>query len=573
MPVRKPVLDPPFNIVRASHVELTATDLGRSRAFYVDCLGYLISDEDSGALYLRAVEERNHHSIVLRKGALASAQALGFKVGSEEDVEKAAHWFRTRNLPVSFPEVPYQGRSLRTADPSGMPLEFYFRMDQRERMLQRYKVHQGARIQRIDHRIQGAVGGCLFRSRGMAMASPSFFQLQVRRIENDQARQLEGRRGRHHLASEPPPRQKRQPATVIEMSMGQQDDVDRRRIEAEVRGVLFVDGRPVPIVVDASTHDMLESKRLPMAPCPSEPTLQLRAGAHVLTAPDPDAGLPDAQVVAVDHVALGSGADGAAVDARVLLGPSDRPAPPAATAQAHGPDAMTVTVPAARGDYWLVLGQSHNDGWHATIGDRDLGPPVLVNGFANGWRIPAALAAKPVVVHLEWTPQRVVRIALWLSALAGLLCIGIVIIGRRRRAAVTSVAADAPSVVETSATGAARHTLTRADIVVALGVGGAAVVFVRPWIGLVVAAATLLAAARPTLRPPYRWAPVVLLGGVAAAMTLVQIARPVARSTEFAQHFSALAAPTWIAVFLLLGEAVLAARELTLRSRDGDDKH
>ena len=151
MPVRKPTLNPPFNVVRASHVELTVADLARSRAFYVDCLGYLISDEDSGALYLRAVEERNHHSVVLRKGAQAAAHTLGFKVASEEDIDKAAKWFAARDLPVSFPEVPYQGRTLRTADPSGMPLDFYFKMDQRERMLQNYKAYQGARIQRIDH--------------------------------------------------------------------------------------------------------------------------------------------------------------------------------------------------------------------------------------------------------------------------------------------------------------------------------------------------------------------------------------------------------------------------------------
>ena len=41
----------------------------RSRAFYVDCLGLLVSDETDDALYLRGVEERNHHSIVLRRCA------------------------------------------------------------------------------------------------------------------------------------------------------------------------------------------------------------------------------------------------------------------------------------------------------------------------------------------------------------------------------------------------------------------------------------------------------------------------------------------------------------------------
>ncbi len=151
MPVRKPVFSPPFNVVRASHVELTVRDLARSRAFYVDCLGYLVSAEAPAALYLRAVEERNHHSIVLREGKAAAAHTLGFKVASEDDLDRAAQWFARRNLPTAFPQLPYQGRTLRTADVTGMPLDFYFRMDQAERMLQRYAAYRGARIQRIDH--------------------------------------------------------------------------------------------------------------------------------------------------------------------------------------------------------------------------------------------------------------------------------------------------------------------------------------------------------------------------------------------------------------------------------------
>ena len=94
MRIRNPVFSPPFNVVRASHVELAVRDLARSRAFYVDCLGYLVSAEEPGALYLRAVEERNHHSIVLREGQGASGQVplahtLGFKLASEEDLDNS----------------------------------------------------------------------------------------------------------------------------------------------------------------------------------------------------------------------------------------------------------------------------------------------------------------------------------------------------------------------------------------------------------------------------------------------------------------------------------------------------
>jgi catechol 2,3-dioxygenase len=151
MPIRDPVFDPPFNIVRASHVELGVRDLSRSRAFYVDCLGLLVSDETKDALYLRGVEERNHHSLVLRRSREADVRALGFKLANEEDIDRAASWFGRRNLPTTFPDLPHQGRTLRTADVFGMPLDLYAQMDHAESMLQRYSAHQGARIQRIDH--------------------------------------------------------------------------------------------------------------------------------------------------------------------------------------------------------------------------------------------------------------------------------------------------------------------------------------------------------------------------------------------------------------------------------------
>jgi catechol 2,3-dioxygenase len=151
MPIRKPVSNPPFNIVRASHVALGVRDLSASRAFYVGCLGYLITDETSDALYLRGLEERNHHSIVLRRAREPLVQALAFKVASEEDLDRAAFWFAHKGLPTSFPEVPHQGRTLRTADSIGMPLDFYFRMEQTDCMIRRYGEYRGARIQRIDH--------------------------------------------------------------------------------------------------------------------------------------------------------------------------------------------------------------------------------------------------------------------------------------------------------------------------------------------------------------------------------------------------------------------------------------
>src|SRR5258708_3359875 len=92
MPLVKPNLEPPFNVVRASHVAFGVRDPGRARAFDVDCLGLVETAQETAQetdpLYLRGVEERNHHSIVLRQARAAEIHALGFKLAGELEAER-----------------------------------------------------------------------------------------------------------------------------------------------------------------------------------------------------------------------------------------------------------------------------------------------------------------------------------------------------------------------------------------------------------------------------------------------------------------------------------------------------
>ena len=151
MPVPRHVPDPPFHIVRCSHVTLDVVDLARSRAFYADTLGLRVEDAARDAIYLRGVEERQHHSLVLRTADSACSHHLGFKVASEEDLDKAARHFKAQGLEHAFVERPYQGRTLQVTDTQGIPVEFYFAMEKREILLQKYAHYKGVQPQRLDH--------------------------------------------------------------------------------------------------------------------------------------------------------------------------------------------------------------------------------------------------------------------------------------------------------------------------------------------------------------------------------------------------------------------------------------
>jgi catechol 2,3-dioxygenase len=146
-----PVYIPPFNITRASHAVLTVKDLAKSRAFYVDLIGFIVSHEDKDAIYLRGVAEACHHSVVLKRGDTPQCERVGMRVFTEEDLEKAKAWFTKAGLPAAWVERPFQGRTLHVADPLGTPLEFCATMDVKPRLIVDFEHHHGAVPQRLDH--------------------------------------------------------------------------------------------------------------------------------------------------------------------------------------------------------------------------------------------------------------------------------------------------------------------------------------------------------------------------------------------------------------------------------------
>jgi catechol 2,3-dioxygenase len=150
MPAPKHTINPPFNIIRCSHIVLGVKDLAASRAFYADIIGLHVEDESENAIYMRGMEELQHHSLVLKKST-SNAKRLGFRVGDEDDLDKAFAFFTSRGLPASFHTFPYQGRTLHVTDPFGFKLEFTCSIERRPSLLRDYKLYKGVQPQRLDH--------------------------------------------------------------------------------------------------------------------------------------------------------------------------------------------------------------------------------------------------------------------------------------------------------------------------------------------------------------------------------------------------------------------------------------
>jgi arabinofuranan 3-O-arabinosyltransferase len=335
--------------------------------------------------------------------------------------------------------------------------------------------------------------------------------------------------------------------------------------------LLTVDGTPLPVRIVGDTAPAAAGGTLQVQRCDptgAAPTpLGLAAGVHELRA-------TPASITGInlDGLVLASGAGGGpvALDTPVAAIALPTGAAPRVVVTSNRETTIHAQVRHATSPFWLVLGQSFNNGWHATVNGRDLGTPQLVDGMSNGWRVTPS-QGRPLAITLTWTPQNRIWIALVISGLTMLVC-GLLALRRPRRWSMAGGAADGPLTLASPLTSAG-PTLPRRVVVSTTATATlASALIVTPWVGLVVGGATLAV----LLRPRLRWlltigAPTAL--AVAGGYVFVQQWRHMYPSVfEWPTFFDGVHAVAWLAVVLLAADAVvelIRSRRLDGRT-DGD---
>jgi catechol 2,3-dioxygenase len=147
-------LEHSFDIVKAGHIELLVTDLGEARRFYVDTLGFIVTESDRSHLYLRGLEDRHHHSLTLSRSDSPGVGHFAFRVANEaglKAIEKLVKAKGRYTRWIESGEERGQGRALLVEDQFGFPVEFYAKMATEEWMLQKFQSYRGAKVMRLDH--------------------------------------------------------------------------------------------------------------------------------------------------------------------------------------------------------------------------------------------------------------------------------------------------------------------------------------------------------------------------------------------------------------------------------------
>ena len=340
--------------------------------------------------------------------------------------------------------------------------------------------------------------------------------------------------------------------------------------------LLTIDGTPVPVRVSGTQPDAAALGGLRVSACDPKhakltPTVNLAPGAHVVRTAE---GLQSG--IQLDRLVFASGADDRALavsDGRVTGLGSTAPAAPKVTMVHNGATRMRVHVSGADRPFWLVLGQSQSPGWKASTSAGDLGPSRLVDGYANGWLVRPKQGSFDVV--LQWTPQRRVWAALWISALAALGCIGIAgwafVRGRRRAKALVPIdASDSNVWVEWPLAPRGASTLRRGRVALPVLAGLAGALIVAPWVGALVLLLVVAIQWRPRLRVVLVLAPAVLLVLVTAYVLYLQHHFQFPPLFEWPTLFPLARPLGWLAVVFLGVDVVMehvSSPISTLRSR------
>jgi arabinofuranan 3-O-arabinosyltransferase len=267
--------------------------------------------------------------------------------------------------------------------------------------------------------------------------------------------------------------------------------------------LMLLDGDALPIRLIKPSGPFLGLGSMKIENCDGSPIV-LTAGTHTITTAR---GVDTA--IDIDRLVLSS-----------TLHRTDSSARPAVRVIDDGRTKLRVALDPGAAGAWLVLGQSFNEGWTARVADGEsLGDPMLIDGFANGWRVPPTERRGEIEVVLEWTPQRGVNRALAVSVLAVIGALGVVLVSRRRlgRPVVP------PTETVEFARSAPAATSPRAAVVAAVAIAVGSSVIVRPVVGLALGAFAGAALIRPRLRTALAWIAPLTLAGVGAFIALQQL--------------------------------------------------
>lgn len=114
------------------HVEVLVTDLAASTEHMTEIMGLMVTAQEDDRVFLRAWQDRDHHTLVLTEGPESGLSHIGWRVHTREEIEAIERDLTARGIETSWAEA-HEGRghgdALRFLTPGGIPYELYHEVE------------------------------------------------------------------------------------------------------------------------------------------------------------------------------------------------------------------------------------------------------------------------------------------------------------------------------------------------------------------------------------------------------------------------------------------------------------
>ncbi|BCU71553.1 3,4-dihydroxyphenylacetate 2,3-dioxygenase [Stygiolobus caldivivus] len=140
-----------IDVSRISHVVVRVGDLDKAYKFYIELLGLVETEKDGGYLYLRGIEEGQHHSLVLKKAESPGLSYIGLRVKRPEELDKAKDFFSSSNIKFVKHREKGVDEGLLFETPQGIPIYLYYDMEYVGDLRMKFFMHRGVSPVRLAH--------------------------------------------------------------------------------------------------------------------------------------------------------------------------------------------------------------------------------------------------------------------------------------------------------------------------------------------------------------------------------------------------------------------------------------
>ncbi|WP_085505235.1 VOC family protein [Thalassobacillus devorans] len=116
-------------VAHIGHVEISVTNFEKSLWFFTEVMGLVLTETDGDRAYLRAWQDFDHHTLVLKASNTSEVNRMGWRVSTKESLELFEKQLQVMNIDchwVGGGQKKALGDTLHFKSPAGIPVELYW---------------------------------------------------------------------------------------------------------------------------------------------------------------------------------------------------------------------------------------------------------------------------------------------------------------------------------------------------------------------------------------------------------------------------------------------------------------